>query len=169
MRDGFQVTYRPIAARLLRQMRWVFTLLLSLLPVRQIAAGEQAAPQPVSSPAPSRDASPVRFITPTDGQAVKGAISIAIEIVEGHVVDHVSISAGGSTLGVMFAPPYEVAWNTLREADGPFLLIARARGKNLGEFGAARINVTVDNTPPMITWVSPNDGDLDSVRVMLEE
>lgn len=83
-----------------------------------------------------------------------GLVRIAIEVVHNHPVAQVSLSKNGELLGVDFDPPFEAAWDTRNEADGPFILEAAALD---GDFrrGSARISVTVDNTLPSVALTEP--------------
>ena len=98
----------------------------------------------------------VRFSTLSDGQHIAGVVRIVVEVSHAHPVTQVSLSKNGELLGVDFDPPFEVEWDTRKEADGPFALEATALDADFRQ-GSSRINVTVDNTPPSVTLTEPSE------------
>ena len=64
---------------------------------------------------------------------------------------------GDALLGIDASHPYEVTWDTRAEADGPYVLVAKAFGQDLVE-ASSRASVTVDNTLPEVALIAPRDG-----------
>ncbi len=99
----------------------------------------------------------VRFTSITDGQYVAGIVRLSVEVVHNSPISQVSITKGGEVLGVDFEPPFELDWDTRKEADGPFTLQATALDQDFRQ-GVVRLTVTVDNTRPSVTLTEPSDG-----------
>lgn len=109
----------------------------------------------------------VRFETVTDGQHVAGVVRLHIEALHGRPVTQVIFSKGGDVLATDFEPPFEYEWDTRKEPDGPVVVEASAQDADFHQ-GGVRLTVTVDNTPPSVTLVQPEDGLLATGTVMLE-
>ena len=116
----------------------------------------------------AEDQPAVEITAPRDGQFIRGIVRIVVTPASGLAVDYVSVLAGGSLLGADFTAPYEVMWDTRAEADGPYLLMARARGSDFGELVSPRVTVTVDNSPPSVNWVAPKEGEIVAGTVPLQ-
>jgi hypothetical protein len=88
-------------------------------------------------------------------------------VVHAHPISQVSIAKGSELLGVDFDPPFELDWDTRKEPDGPVLLRASALDPDFRE-GRARLTVMVDNTPPSVTLIQPDDGTVAVGTITLE-
>ena len=150
---------------MLSQSRWsdrrVATALLLLLGQSSVTAEERTPPSVSERPR-------IRIIEPADGQFLSGVVRIAVEVSGGQPIESMTVSAGGLTIGAMVSAPYELSWDTRREADGPYALIAHARHLAFGEANSPRIQVTLDNTAPTVVWVRPKDEEAVTGTVMLE-
>lgn len=110
----------------------------------------------------------VHIIEPADGQLLSGVVRIAVKVSGDQPIESITVSAGGLTIGAAVSAPYEVSWDTRREIDGPYALVAHARHLAFGEVSSPRIQVTLDNTAPTIAWVRPKDGEAVTGTVALE-
>jgi hypothetical protein len=132
------------------------------------SVGHPEEPAQAPAPAASDGRGPgVRFVIPADGQFVSGLVRIVIEATHSQRIDQVSVSQGSSVFGIDLEPPFEWTWDTRREADGPYALVAKALDADFRE-GSARISVTVDNTPPTAVLTAPRDGSRVTGTVQLE-
>ena len=137
----------------------VFSLALLLCGVHHAYAEE---PSSISSPdRPSTPAAPdVQITSPAGGQFVNGVVHVQVAAHPVESIDHVAVYADSTLIGSDFSAPYEVVWDTREDTDGPYVLVARARGLSFTEVVSPKHAVTVDNTPPMVTWVAPPDGSI---------
>jgi hypothetical protein len=125
-------------------------LMLALFDPAPLLAADPPAP-------PAKSASPaIRFRMPADGQYVAGPARIVVEATAEAPIDHVSLHRGGALLGIDFEAPFDLVWDTRKEAEGPHTLVARVVDKEFRE-AASRLTVTVDNTPPTASLTEPRD------------
>jgi len=99
---------------------------------------------------------------------LSGVVRISVQTTTPQSVDRVTVTADSAVVGEDTAPPFEIVWDTRREADGPYTLTARARDANGGELVSPRVPVLVDNMPPVVEWVAPADGAVVAGVVTLE-
>ena len=111
--------------------------------------------QPSTTTAPD-----VQIVSPADGQFVAGVVRVQVTARSTEPIDHVAVYAGSALIGSDFSAPYEVIWDTREDTDGPYVLVARARGLSFTEVVSPKHAVTVDNTPPLVSWVVPSDGSI---------
>lgn len=103
------------------------------------------------------DVSPpkVRIASPAQGEHVRGAVSIEVEISDNGEIREVSVSRDGAFLKSTDIAPYQVDWDTGKEMEGPHTLVARALDAAGNEGSSPFVTVTVDNTPPTVKLSQP--------------
>ncbi len=145
----------------------LFFVFLSVLPSTPGQAAE-APRAPIEHPASNLKKPRVRFKQPTDGQTVGGLFQIAVEVDHDQPITQVIFSKDGAVMTIDFEPPFEVAWETTREADGPHTLSAKALDVDFREGMSDRISVVIDNVVPTVMLVAPAEGAVVSNEVQLE-
>lgn len=143
-------------------MRFLLSLLYTFL-----FAGSSWAEDAERGAAKTSTAPVVRFLRPAHREHLRGVIPIQVEVEHPRSIHQVQVYQGDTLIGAAFAPPFEVAWNTTAEPEGPHALVAKAIDAEFHE-GAARITVTVDNSPPAVSWIAPREGSLAVGTVRLE-
>lgn len=118
-------------------------------------------------PAAADDTPRIRFLHPVDGQSVSGPVRLALEASSPHAIGEVSVLKEGAVLGIDLAAPFELLWDTTREPDGPYILVAKTRDAEFRE-ASTRITITVDNTPPGVSWAAPGAGSVAVGVIRLE-
>jgi hypothetical protein len=102
----------------------------------------------------------VDFISPENGDAVRGTIDIAVDATDplpGSGIDRVEVFVDGTLHTTLTEAPFEMMLDTTALADGPHALRAVAHdGKGLDR--DASVSITVDNTAPSVTILAPADG-----------
>jgi hypothetical protein len=100
----------------------------------------------------------VKLMSPTGG-SVRGVIvpwAVATDNVE---VGNVQFQLNGVNIGPAdVSTPYRMAWNTSSVADGTYRLTAVATDLAGNVTTSSPVSVTVDNTPPRVTSVTPAQG-----------
>lgn len=106
------------------------------------------------------DAEPPRVAIeiPQHGAVLRGRITVRVAASDNQRVQHVQLRKGGAPAGTDFDPPFEFAWDTAADADGPHTLAAHAHDADMNLGSSAPITVTVDNTAPRIQLISPEPG-----------
>ncbi|TFU26954.1 Ig-like domain-containing protein [Thermus tengchongensis] len=106
----------------------------------------------------------VRFVSPAGGVLLKGVATVEVEAEDTGTpatgVQQVQLYEGGTLLGtstVGVGNRYVFTVDTAKLADGARELRAVAVDR-AGNRGEARLTVTVDNTPPVVVWESPVEG-----------
>lgn len=148
-------------------LRHLIVALLVPGPCGARAATAEPAPRAEASIA-SNSPAPVRITSPRDGQLLSGAIHISASVVLASPVDHVVFFSGSDVLATDSTPPYEIDWNTQAESDGPYVLTAKARGADFTETVSPKVVITLDNTPPSVTWIAPRQDALLGGKVQLQ-
>jgi len=146
---------------------YTFTLNSSLAPTgphqlqtrAQDSAENVGYSAPVSVTLQNADTTPptVSFAAPDAGGLVKGTVAVTVNASDDAIVARVEIYDGTTLLGTPTAPPYTVSWATSAGGDGAHTLKAVAYDA-AGNSAQATLAVTVDNTPPTVTWTAPADG-----------
>ncbi|KGQ22227.2 hypothetical protein THFILI_08485 [Thermus filiformis] len=98
----------------------------------------------------------VGWTRPADGVAVSGTVRLEVGATDNVGVAKVEFYTGSTKLGEATSAPYALNWNTAGYPDGQVTLKARAVDA-AGNVGEATLSVTVDNTPPVVEWLSPRD------------
>ena len=123
---------------------------------RAVSLALGGAPPPADTTPPA-----VSIISPSDGTAVSGAVSVQISASDDTGVASVSLSLDGALLGTDTTNPYGFSWSSLAATNGTHILTATARD-GAGNTATTSINVTVNNaadtTPPSIIITSPANG-----------
>ncbi|MBI3087269.1 MAG: carboxypeptidase regulatory-like domain-containing protein [Candidatus Omnitrophica bacterium] len=110
----------------------------------------------------------VAIESPRQGETLSGTVTVRVSASDNQRVTQVGVLKDGVLLASRESPPYEFAWDTRRDADGPHTLTARATDADLNIGAAAPITVTVDNTPPRVTLKTPEPRATVSAAVPLE-
>jgi hypothetical protein len=92
---------------------------------------------------------------PHDGDLVSGTVTLSLD----SDADSVDLSLDGAQLAHLTGPPFSTTLDTTTLPDGPHTLTATAQDA-AGNTSTHSITVTVDNTPPSLSWSSPHDGDV---------
>jgi len=105
----------------------------------------------VGATPPALNVPPVVTLTVPTG-SLKGTVNLSATVKDSLSVAKVEFFAGATSLGVVAAAPYTVAWNTTTVPDGSVILKATATDAD-GNVGSAMDTVTVANTapPPAVT------------------
>lgn len=106
----------------------------------------------VGSTPPVLNAPPVVTLTTPSG-SLKGTVSLSATVKDSLSIAKVEFFAGATSLGVVAAAPYTVAWNTTTVADGTVSVKATATDADGNVGSSAATTVTVANTtaPPPVT------------------
>lgn len=106
----------------------------------------------------------VSITSPSEGEIVSGTITVITEVTDNITVAKVDLYVGGSIMGTKTAEPYDFVLDTTELTEGYNELIAEAYDTS-GNIGySTDIMINVDNipegdmTPPVVTFVSPEDG-----------
>jgi len=126
--------------------------------------GEAAITVTVDQTVADKGAPVVRFVSPGGGVLLKGVATVEVEAEDTGTpitgVQQVQLYEGGTLLGtstVGVGNRYVFTVDTAKLADGARELRAVAVDR-AGNRGEARLTVTVDNTPPVVVWESPVEG-----------
>lgn len=115
-----------------------------------------SAAKPDASAGGSRDAvAPiVSIMSPTDGQAVAGQVTVSVQASDNVGVSKVVFLIDGVTVSTDTISPYAYAWNTLTFADATHGLTAKAYDK-AGNIGiSSTVNVAVKNSASITGQIS---------------
>ncbi len=114
-----------------------------------------ALPGFAEPPAESRK-SEVRIASPGEKDFVRGICAVKITASTDEKILQTTLSRDDAFLEADDSAPYEIAWDTRLERDGPHTLLARIQTVT-GRWAASSIPVTVivDNTPPRIHLTAP--------------
>jgi uncharacterized protein (TIGR03118 family) len=106
----------------------------------------------VGSTPPVLNAPPVVTLTAPSG-SLKGTVSLSATVKDSLSIAKVEFFAGATSLGVVAAAPYTVAWNTTTVADGTVSVKATATDAdgNVGSSAASTVTVANTTTPPPVT------------------
>lgn len=98
---------------------------------------------------------------------VNGQLPLEVTV-EGGTADYVEVLKGQTVLKRLTASPYQFTWDTTQEADGDYVITARAV-RSSGTFTGTTKSVTVDHTAPTLVSRSPAvDASNVSVREVLQ-
>jgi len=108
------------------------------------------------------------IVRPDDGEYVSGNVTIEVSAGDAINVSNVTFYCDGSPLGVDYAAPWIMYWNTTSVSDGAHTLGATVFDTAGNSINATNITVYVDNTPPNVTlrankttgWTHPISGSL---------
>lgn len=92
------------------------------------------------------------------GSFLRGTRTLAASASDGSGVQVVRFYVDGVRIAGDSSPPYSVSWNTAGVADGSHTLVARAWDSLGNQSASTTRTVTVDNTPPTVSLVSPSPG-----------
>ncbi|MBI4323470.1 MAG: putative Ig domain-containing protein [Candidatus Omnitrophica bacterium] len=106
------------------------------------------------------DTQPPRVVldAPRQGETLRGTVTIRVSATDHEGVTQVRVTKDGTLIGTDETAPYEVSWDTRRDADGPHALIASASDPDLNLGTTPPVTVTVDNTPPRAHLIAPLPG-----------
>lgn len=106
----------------------------------------------------------VSLITPVEGEFVTGDVRIQIAASDDIGIAEVVLSVDGAEVGRMTSAPYEVVWDSTTVANGAVTLTAQAFD-TAGNMTSTSQDVfianeipTRDTTPPVVSFLSPEDG-----------
>jgi hypothetical protein len=101
----------------------------------------------------------VSFLTPTNGMTVEGTVPIRINASDDRGVVRVEYSADGSVFHATSSQTYSSTWYARHLQNGTHTLMARVFDE-AGNIGVAEVSVLLDNdnTPPVVSIVSPVSG-----------
>jgi subtilisin family serine protease len=100
----------------------------------------------------------VRWSAPADGATLKGAVTLTVVASDTQGLARVDFYDNGVLFYTDEVKPYTFSWDTTTAADGTRTLTAEAADFT-GNHATADITVTVDNSPPELSIVTPQDGD----------
>jgi len=86
---------------------------------------------------------------------VRGNVVIRVDAAADDRVAQVTVTKDGQQLGTRESPPYEFAWDTRREADGPHRVSAKAHDPDFNVGTTPPATIIVDNTPPRVRITGP--------------
>jgi ELWxxDGT repeat protein len=92
---------------------------------------------------------------PAQNAHVRGSVQLSATASDNVGVAGVEFYDGPALLGAVYAPPYELSWNTTGAADGIHLLTARAFDSVGNVSVSVEVSVTVDNTAPAAALSAP--------------
>ncbi|MCM2334430.1 MAG: Ig-like domain-containing protein, partial [Anaeromyxobacteraceae bacterium] len=101
----------------------------------------------------------ITILDPAPGAIVRGVIPVSAAAIDDGVVAAVTFSAGGAALGTVASAPYQVLWNSATVPDGKLTIGATAHD-HAGLEGAAAVEVTVDNSGPIVNIDEPAAGEV---------
>ncbi|MBK8014860.1 MAG: VCBS repeat-containing protein [Deltaproteobacteria bacterium] len=87
----------------------------------------------------------VAFVHPVDNDAVRGTVSVELNVQDDGEIALVEIYAGPTLVGTKTAEPWTIPIDTTTLSDGPVVLRARATDK-ADRIGQATISIRIDNT-----------------------
>ncbi|WP_242393559.1 Ig-like domain-containing protein [Anaeromyxobacter oryzisoli] len=145
--------------------RWTLTWNAGLLPNGEVTlearaydrSGNVSPPAAITVQVLDTTRPVVAFLEPAAGAIVHGIIPVGASATDDGVIDLVAFDAGALPLGTSSAAPYQIAWNTAGTPDGKVTLGAVARDR-AGLEGSASIEVTVDNSGPVVGVDAPAAG-----------
>jgi len=99
----------------------------------------------------------VSLTAPTANSTVSGAsVTLTATASDSIAVANVQFKVDGTDIGsAITSSPYTTTWNSTGVADGSHTLCAVAEN-TAGNYATSSISVTVDNTPPVISAITPN-------------
>jgi cytosine/adenosine deaminase-related metal-dependent hydrolase len=124
------------------------TRLLSLLLLTSLSSASACSDDPTTQ-APT-----VAFVSPGDGAQIFGSVELRADVTNAVQVE---FDLDGASIGTASTAPWVLRWETTQAADGPHTLGVVARSAS-GAEAMASIAVVVDNTPPTVTFLSPESG-----------
>lgn len=110
----------------------------------------------------------VQWKQPSVNSFVKGTTPLEVEAHDNIALKEVRLFLDAKPLAFLTTTPFVYSWDTRSVADGPHTLSAQARDEE-GNFSAlASLQVIVDNTPPQVRWMTPQDKEVLRGTVKLE-
>lgn len=96
----------------------------------------------------------ISFKFPQHGAVLRQTVNVTADSPNPNALTQVSLFRDAALLGSSDRQPFTFSWDSGKDPDGPHTLTLKARN---GSFQAASssVTVTVDNTPPRVTLVSP--------------
>ncbi len=110
----------------------------------------------------------VKITSPFPGQHLRGTFTVQLECSLPGGVAQVILLRDGAFLNRDTDLPYDIPWDTRGEAEGPHTLLARALSADGNEVISEPVTVTVDNTPPTVSWVRPDPKTVVAGPILLE-
>jgi VWFA-related protein len=108
----------------------------------------------------------IRFRSPSEGDRIGGQVTLAVDQEAAYELDQVTYRLDDLDLGVVTAPPHQLAWQTGAIALGPHRLTAQARDV---KGNVAEASIMVDIVPPVaVTVLSPAAAQLVSGMVPVQ-
>jgi ELWxxDGT repeat protein len=95
---------------------------------------------------------------PAQNAHVRGLVQLSATATDNVGVVGVEFYDGPTLLGAVYAPPYELSWDTAGVADGLHVLTARAFDFAGNVSTSVEVGVTVDNTVPAVALDAPAQG-----------
>ncbi|MCB9652680.1 MAG: VCBS repeat-containing protein [Deltaproteobacteria bacterium] len=99
------------------------------------------------APCGDETAPTVSFVYPVDNDAVRGTVSVELNVQDDGEIALVEIYAGPTLVGTKTSAPWTIPVDTTTLSDGPVVLRARATDK-ADRIGQATISIRIDNTEP---------------------
>ncbi len=109
----------------------------------------------------------VLITNPPNGAFIRGIYNLTASVISGQTISRTDFYADGVYLGTDTVSPYSLAWDTANNGDGPHLLTAMAQDISSNQGVSPMVNVTVDNTPPVVSIASPSNGSTVSGQVQV--
>ncbi len=110
----------------------------------------------------------VRWKQPSANSFVKGTAPLEVEARDNTALKGVHLFLDGKPLAFLATAPFAYSWNTQSVADGLHTLSAQAEDEEGNTSTLASLPVIVDNTPPQVRWITPQDGEILRGIVKLE-
>ena len=108
----------------------------------------------------------VEILSPNDEALVSGIVCVQVNAIDASGIKRVEFSVDGTLLYTDFSQPYSWDWDTTGHPDGTHRVNVTAYA-NSSAVNFYHIQVSVDNTKPLLTITAPLDGSLvsDTVQV----
>ena len=106
----------------------------------------------------------VSIVGPEDQEFVRAGRAVFGTASDDRGVAQVEVFVDGASIGVTetsvntLEPTWAVGWDTTTVGDGPHVLTATATDTSSKQTTSLPVNVTVDNTPPIVSITAPDDG-----------
>lgn len=114
--------------------------------------------EPVENNTPDDNTSPTVALTaPAAGAVVNGSVTITADATDNVEMDRVEFIVDGVVIGTDSdeSDGFSISWNSADVADGSHTIIARAYDTSSKQADSTGRTVTVDNTAPTVTGVTP--------------
>ncbi len=109
----------------------------------------------------------ITITSPTNQQVVSGTVLIQASITGSQTIDKVTFRVDNTPLGEDTSAPYEFSWGSSAVSDGTHQIVATAIDRS-GNIATDSVTVRVDNDPPSLTFISPQNNALVSGMLRIQ-